>query len=164
MHHLHFGFSYIGLLFLLMLFIPNLIWVKFKPINYDKEAESENKVFLFLERTGEVLVTSLVLVFDDFNIKSIEYWSLFLLFAFIIMVLYELYWLRYFLSKRTMNDFYCRFLGIPIPGATLPVLAFILLSLYGKNIFLFLATILLGIGHIGIHIGHYKRMKKSSTA
>ena len=28
---MHFGFSYIGLIFLLMLFIPNFFWTKNKP-------------------------------------------------------------------------------------------------------------------------------------
>ena len=30
----HFGFSYEGLLYLLMLFIPNIIWTKYKPEGY----------------------------------------------------------------------------------------------------------------------------------
>lgn len=162
MQHLHFGFSYIGLIFLLMLFIPNIIWAKFKPQNYDTIAEKENKIFVWLERIGEVLVTCLVLIFDDFNIKQISYWSLFLLFAFLLMVLYEIYWIRYFKSKRRLQDFYRSILGIPVAGATLPVLAMLLLSIYGKNIFLLVSVILLGIGHIGIHLQHYKDLKESS--
>lgn len=164
MHHLHFGFSYIGLLFLLLLFIPNILWTKYKPEGYEKEVQNENKILLWLERIGEVLVTGIVLIFDDFNVKQFELWSLFLVFAVAIMFLYEFYWVRYFLNKRTLKDFYCRMIGIPVPGATLPVLAFILLSLYGKNIFLLLATMILGIGHIGIHLCHYKRIKESSLA
>lgn len=27
----HFGFSYVGLIYLLMLFVPNIIWTKCKP-------------------------------------------------------------------------------------------------------------------------------------
>ncbi len=34
----HFGFSYIGLIFLLSLFIPNLIWTRKKPQGYTAEA------------------------------------------------------------------------------------------------------------------------------
>ncbi|MDE7384649.1 MAG: hypothetical protein K2M84_02705, partial [Anaeroplasmataceae bacterium] len=89
MQHLHFGFSYIGLIFLLMLFIPNIIWAKFKPQNYETVVSKENKILIWFERIGEVLVSCLVLIFDDFNIKEITYWSLFLLFAFLIMILYE---------------------------------------------------------------------------
>lgn len=102
----------------------------------------------------------LVLIFDDFNIKQISFWSLFLLFAFLLMLLYEIYWIRYFKSERELQDFYRSILGIPVAGATLPVLAMLLLSIYGKNIFLLASVILLGIGHIGIHLQHYSDLKK----
>lgn len=76
------------------------------------------------------------------------------------MILYEIYWIRYFKSKKTMKDFYSSLLGVPVAGATLPVLAFLLLGIYGKNIFLIIATIVLGIGHIGIHINHKKEVER----
>ncbi|MDE7161144.1 MAG: hypothetical protein K2N65_00125 [Anaeroplasmataceae bacterium] len=158
MQHLHLGFSYLGLIFLCMLFIPNMIWSKYKPIGYEKIAANENKLLLWLERIGEVAVTVLVLIFEDFNIQRITLWSLFLLFSFLLMICYELYWIRYFKSKRTLKDFYSSFLFIPVAGATLPVIAFLLLSIYGKNIFLLAATVLLGIGHIGIHLQHKKEI------
>lgn len=162
MQHIHFGFSYIGVLFLLMLFIPNIIWIKFKPLDYEKDKIKENKVFQWFERIGEVLVTCCALIFDDFNIKKISYWTLFLLFAFLVMLLYELYWIKYFKSERTLKDFYRSLFGIPLAGATLPILAMMLLSIYGKNIFLMSSTFLLGIGHIGIHYQHYRYLKQTS--
>lgn len=158
---LHFGFSYIGLIYLLMLFIPNMIWAKNQPKDYEKYVVNENKVLLALERTGEVLVCCLVLIFSDFNIKRISLWSLWLFVSFLLMVLYECYWIRYFKSARTMVDFYSSFCGIPLAGATLPVLAFFLLGIYGKNVFLLVGTVILGIGHIGIHYNHKKEITSS---
>ena len=38
------GFSYIGLLYLLMLFIPNLFWTKHQPTGYEKYAVRENRI------------------------------------------------------------------------------------------------------------------------
>ncbi len=152
------GFSYVGLIFLLMLIIPNIIWSKNKPKDYDKYVKNENKILLFLERIGEVLVTCLVLIFSDFNINKITNWSIILLISFIIMILYELYWIKYFKSDKTMASMYSSFLKIPVAGATLPVISFLLLGLYGKNIFLIIATIILGIGHIGIHLNHCKEI------
>ena len=55
-----------------------------------------------------------------------------------------------------MKDQYSSILGVPVAGATLPVLAFLLLGIYGKNVFLIVSTIILGIGHIGIHLNHKK--------
>lgn len=68
-----FGFSYIGLIFLLMLIIPNIIWSKNKPKDYYKYLKNENKVLLLFERIGEMLVTCLSLIFSDFNISKKNY-------------------------------------------------------------------------------------------
>ena len=38
------------------------------------------------------------------------------------------------------------------------VLAFLLLAIYGKNIVLGIAVLILGIGHIGIHLMHRKEI------
>jgi hypothetical protein len=157
---MNFGFSYIGLLFLLMLMIPNIIWSKKKPKDYDKYAENENKLLLVFERIGEIAVTCISLIFSDFNINKPSAWSIVLLVAFLLMILYEIYWIRYFKSEKTMKDMYSSILGIPVAGATLPVLAFILLGAYGKNLPLIISTLILGIGHIGIHIKHKKESDK----
>ena len=149
---MNFGFSYVGLIYLLMLYIPNIIC-------YNKYVKNENKILLCFERIGEVLVTFLAVIFTDFNINKISYWSIILLISFLMMVLYEIYWARYFKSNKTMKDMYSSILGIPVAGATLPVLAFLLLGIYGKNIFLIIAIIILGIGHIGIHLNHKKEIK-----
>ncbi len=148
----HFGFSYMGLIFLLMLFIPNILWTKRMPQGYT--SENENKILLLLERTGEVLTCCCALIFSDFNIHSWTAWSWWLVAAVVLMILYELWWARYFRSERKLNDFYSGFLGIPLAGATLPVFAFILLGVYGKVIWLIISAVILGVGHIGIHVQH----------
>jgi hypothetical protein len=116
-------------------------------------------VLLTLERIGEVLVSCAALIFSDFNIRRWSGWSWWLAAAFALMVLYEIYWIRYFRSGKTMKDFYSSILGIPVAGATLPVLAFCLMGIYGKNILLGVAVIILGIGHIGIHLIHKKEIE-----
>ena len=152
----HFGFSYIGLIFLMLLFIPNIIWTRKKTQGYI--LEDENKVLLFFEKSGEVLTTVFALVFDDFNFHSWSNWTWWLIAAFVLMLLYELWWIRYFQSEQKLSDFYSSFLGVPLAGATLPVISFFLLGIYGKVIWLIVATIILGIGHIGIHMQHSKEL------
>ena len=153
----HFGFSYIGLIFLLMLYIPNIVWATKKPQRYTPE--KEKKVLVLFERTGEVLTTMCALVFDDFNLHSWSNWTWWIISAFVLMVLYELWWIRYFKSERKLSDFYSSILGIPLAGATLPVISFILLGIYGKVIWLIIAATILGVGHIGIHVQHSKVIK-----
>lgn len=146
------GVSYIGLLFLLMLFIPNIMWAKRKPQGYT--SEKENKILRFFERVGEVLICCCSLVFSDFNIHEWTLWSLWLIAALILMLMYEAWWVRYFRSERRLSDFYSSFLGVPIAGAVLPVIAFFMLGIYGRVVCMLIATLILGIGHIGIHIQH----------
>lgn len=160
---MHFGFSYVGLIYLVMLTLPNIIWTKNQPKGYDKYIGNENKVLLALERAGEASASCAVLVFSDFNIKPWSNWTWLLAASFVLMVLYEIYWVRYFKSEKTMRDFYSSLLGIPAAGATLPVMAFMLLAVYGRNIVLATAVFILGIGHIGIHLMHRKELETEES-
>ena len=150
---MNFGFSYVGLIFLIMLMLPNIAWTKNQPKDYEKYVVNENKVLLALERIGEVLVSCAALIFSDFNFRPWSSRSWWLVLSFALMVLYEIYWIRYFRSKKTMEDFYSSILGIPVAGATLPVLAFLSLAVYVG-----VAVLILGIGHIGIHLIHKKEI------
>lgn len=159
---MHLGFSYVGALYLAMLFVPNLLWTRHKPQGYEQYAAHENKLLLALERAGEFLVCPLVLIFSDFDLpaQGLSGWCVWLALSFGLMLLYEVFWLRYFRSGHTMRDFYGSLLGIPVAGATLPVAAFLLLAVYGKNPLLFTAAALLGVGHIGIHLQHRKELRQ----
>ena len=157
---MEFGFSYIGLIYLLMLFIPNIIWSKTRPVDYDLYAKDENRFLALMERIGEISVSCVVLIFSDFNLRPWTNWSWWLVVSFICMVLYEMYWIGYFRSERRMRDQYCSLLGIPVAGATMPVIAFMLLAIYGQNPILGIAVMILGIGHIGIHLMHAKECRE----
>ena len=153
-----FGFSYVGLLFLMMLFIPNILWAKRQPTGYTPEGEK--KFLLLFERTGEALTTCCALVFSDFNLRPWSAWSLWLAAALALMVLYEIWWVRYFHSPRELSDFYSSILGIPLAGATLPVAAFFLLGIYGRVGVMLIAAAILGVGHIGIHLQHRMELQR----
>lgn len=154
----HLGFSYVGALYLIMLFVPNILWARSRPAGYS--AEGESPVLQGLERIGEALVTGCALVFQDFNLRPWTPWSLWLGASFLAMLLYELWWVRYFRGPKTLEDFYGSLLGIPVPGAVLPVAAFFLLSVYGRVIWMAGAVVVLGIGHIGIHLCHRREVMK----
>ena len=81
-----FGFSYIGVIWLIMLFVPNMIWTKNKPQDYEKYTEGENKVLLALERIGQFIVTPVALIFSDFNFKGWNFWVVMLLISFFLRV------------------------------------------------------------------------------
>lgn len=147
-----------GLIYFVLLMLPNVIWTKNQPKDYEKYVGNENRVLLVLERAGEVLVSCVALVFSDFNLKSWSEWSWWFVASAACMALYEMFWVRYFRSKKTMQDFYSSLFGIPVAGATLPVAAFMLLAVYGKNAVLAAAVLILGVGHTGIHLMHRREI------
>ena len=136
----------------MMLVVPNILWGKYPPKGYE-DYPDENKLLLILERIGEVLV-----VFFSLFCGVKFSFNLILLIMMFLMILYEIYWLRYFTSSRTMQDMYGDFCLIPLPGATLPVIASLLLGICADNIFLIVSSIILGIGHIGIHLQHKREL------
>ena len=161
------GFSITGLVFFLMLTIPNMIWARReKPVGYEEAAAKENMFLLLMERAGEVCVTAALFVFPALNpnIRKLPeglYFDIKIIFwilAFVLMILYECYWIRYFRSEGTMKDFYSSFAGFPVAGASLPVIAAILLGIYSGNMLFLAASIILGIGHIGIHAMHKREI------
>lgn len=156
-----FGFSYVGAVFLLCLLVPNLLWTRCRPRDYAPSGES--RPLLAMERTGQVWVTCAALVFQDFNLRPWTPWSWWLIGAAALMVLYELWWLRYFRSEHTMADFTSGLLGVPVAGAALPVAAFFLLGIYGRAVWMLPGVTVLGIGHIGIHLRHRREIRKETN-
>lgn len=146
---MNFEFSFLGAILLLMLFIPNIIWNSYQPAEYS--SKGENKILVILEKIGQVL-TSI------FSLFCGNEFSWLVLISVILMILYEIYWIRYFKSNMTLKDMYGNLGIILIPGAILPVLAFLFLGIASKNIFLIASSIILGIGHVGIHYNHRKEL------
>lgn len=137
------------------LLVPNLFWAKHQPIGYD--SMHENKILLMFERIGQILTSCFAII----SFQEVIYHSIvFLVISIIAMLFYEGYWVKYFKSPKTIADFYTSFLGMPLAGATYPIIAFLCLSISLQNIFLVISTILLGIGHIGIHYQHFKEIEK----
>lgn len=153
------GFSYIGAVFLLALFVPNTVWA-LTATSEDRDPGFENRVLRWLERAGQVLTTAAALGFTDTNLRAWTPWSGWLAAAAVLMVGYEAAWIRYFACGRKARDFYRTLAGVPLPLSTLPVGAFMLLGLYGRLWPLMAATIVLGIGHIGIHAQHYRQLAR----
>ena len=149
-----------GLFYLILLLLPNLIWAKNKPEGY--ESQSESRILAVFERVGQVCVTCCAVIFSDFNLRPWSPWSLWLAASLLLMALYEAFWVHYFRSPKTQRDFYSSLLGVPVAGATLPVLAFLLLGIYGKVVWMILSTIVLGVGHIGIHLQRLRRLEAST--
>lgn len=156
---MEFGFSWVGVIFLLMLFVPNIIWSRNRPLVYDALAHSESPVLLALERIGEVAACVTVVVFvcpQGFSMP----WLLWLFGALLLMLLYEVAWARYFKSGAELMAMYAPLGFIPVPLTSPPVLALLLLGIWYLSPFTIFAAIILGIDHIGIHLSHLHQLQR----
>ncbi|MBQ5973440.1 MAG: hypothetical protein IJL69_04500 [Oscillospiraceae bacterium] len=161
------GLSVVGPVFLVLLFAPNILWaIRKKPEGYAEAARRENRLLALLERVGEVAVTAALLLFKNLDpvvlrLSGGTFFSMrlsFLALSLALMLLYEGYWIRYFRSPGTLRDFYSSFAGFPVAGATLPVIAALLLGIYAGNWILIGASLVLAVGHIGIHLAHRREL------
>lgn len=139
-----------------MFTVPNLLWLRGQPVWHSTGRES--KTLVFFERVGQVAVTGTALLLLG-DLQPWSAWSLWLGGAAGLMLLYEIWWARYFRGGRTPRDFYGDFLGIPVAGASLPAAAFLLLGFYGLCLPLIASAVVFGAGHIGIHLAHRREQK-----
>ena len=154
---MQFGFSIPGVVFLAMLFVPNILWARHQPKGYAELSKNENRILLVLERMGEVATTCAAVIFvcpQGFAMP----WLLWLVAAFALMFLYETAWARYFRGGGELFDMYAPLGPIPVPIASLPVAAFILLGIWCQSPITVAAAAILGVGHIGIHLGHLREI------
>ena len=150
------GFSVVGVLFLVMLFIPNIRWAKNQPRGYDELSKRENKVLLAFERAGEVACSIAAVAFVCPRGFSLP-WLLWLLASFALMILYEFAWTRFF-KTNDLVAMYSPLGPIPVPLASLPVAGILLLGVWQQSPVTVAASIVLGIGHIGIHLEHLREL------
>ena len=69
------GFSYIGLIYLLMLFLPNIVWTKYKPDHYEEYAKKENAKVVMISAKIEEELSALdaedrKMFLDDLGVKE----------------------------------------------------------------------------------------------
>ena len=154
---MRFGFSIAGVVFLAMLFIPNIKWAKSQPLGYEELSRRENRTLLMFERAGQVLATCSSVVFvcpQGFSLP----WLLWLIVAFLLMLLYEAAWTRYFKGEERLDGMYQPLGPIPVPIASLPVAALALLGIWYQSPITVIAALILGIGHVGIHLEHLREL------
>lgn len=151
---LRFGFSWMGLLYLACLFIPNILFTKHMPPDFAGVSAREPAGLLAAERVGQAAVCVLVLFTRDLRPEPWSSWSWWLIAGWVLMALYDLCWWRYLAGPASSEAMYSPFLGVPVPLAVLPVAAVLLFGVYARSLWLILAGTVLGVGHIGIHLFH----------
>lgn len=110
---------------------------------------------------GQVLTTCTSLIFVCPGGASFP-WVLVLIAAALLMILYEIAWVRYFRDGEKLDGMYQLRGPVPVPIASLPVAAFALLGIWHKSPLAAISAIIIAVGHIGIHLGHLHERKDGS--
>ena len=138
---MQYGFSYMGFLFLFFLMAPSFYWANLP--GYSQYRSHKKWVFAALDRAGLTAMFPITLIFKNYDYQGMDLYLIFLILAWLFMILYYVHWIRC-----------CRHHCTPIslgklPLTLLPVLSMLFLSIYGRSLWLFLAAAVYGIGHVG---------------
>ena len=155
------GFSAAGLFFVIMLFVPGFIRTKIvEHEGHEESPRSDSQALLLLDHCGEIALIISLLVFPSVNLHIrilpegiYSDWRIIMwVAAFVLVILYECYWIKFFRSPKTIKDLCSSFAGYPLAGATLPFMVALLLGLYSLNIIIVVCSVIFGIGRIGNYI------------
>lgn len=153
------GFSVIGTLIAIAIFIPNLLIIKFPPNNAPKDLKDVGVIFTILERVGQVgCIVILVISRENFEKLTIDIWAVFMGLC---IIIYYFLWTRYVVKGQEYKLLWKPLGFIPIPMAVFPVGAFLFAAALGKSIWLGILVIFLGIGHFANSWHSYKELKKN---
>jgi hypothetical protein len=144
------GFSLVGTLIGVVLMLPSvLFFALFPPANAATSAAASAPFILtMLERVGQAgCLAVLVLSRSGYQHRHLDVWAILMMLC---IVLYYCAWIRYVLNGRELIWLGKSLMGIPIPLAVLPICAFGFAALWGRSVWLGIATVILAAGHIPI--------------
>ena len=116
------SFSLPALFIILIILLPNLLFVLYPPVNKPEDIPEENKWISLLEHGGQILF---FIVFLFLPVTPLANRNPMLAFFMIFCtVIYYALWIRYMTKKQAFSALFETVLGIPIPMALFPILAF----------------------------------------
>lgn len=153
------GFSLIGTVIGVLLFLPSVfVFIKFPPKNVIKGTKKEPILLTGIERVGQATcLVSLAISKDFFIMSNINIWMILMSIS---IIIYWGLWMRYIVKGQDSCWMWKPFFFIPIPLAVFPVCAFGFAALWGKCIWLGIATVILAIGHLSISWNGYRQANK----
>lgn len=139
------GFSIPGLIVAAIIFAPNLLMLLFPPKEVPAGLKDAGIFYTVLERVGQIGCIVLLCLAVDFSIFPVTVWVILLIAC---IAMYWGLWLRYVLRGQAFSLLFRPLGFLPIPMAVFPVLAFTFAAVAGRSLWMGIAAVLLGIGHL----------------
>lgn len=148
------NFSFIGLIIVVLSLLPSIIMAFLPPTNV---IETKGKIALSVfETIGRIAVIAILLFSKKSFDRKTDIWFILMC---IFGLLYYIGWIRYFFFGRTFDLLYKPLWFIPVPLAIFPIMAFAFAAIWGRNIPLGIAVIIMAIGHIPQSFMYYNQIK-----
>jgi hypothetical protein len=140
------SFSIPALIVLLVILIPNLLFLVFPPKDMPGQLKNGGVLLNIMEQGGRILFF-VIFPFTARTTAPVGF-SLYLCLAILFAFLYELLWLRYFHNQRAFRCLFGPVLGIPVPMALFPILSFAFAAGWLSAYWALIPLAAFGIGHI----------------
>ncbi len=154
--------SYSGVLLIVSILLPNLVFFLFPPKNSTEKQVTKSKfwkVLEFIENISRfaVLILPIFCKIEIHSNVNIIISSLMLISLFFYYFLY----LKYFMNKREFSLLFTPYYFIPVPLAVFPVLCFIFYALLIKSVLFSIFVFIFAISHILISYNEYIQLTKN---
>jgi hypothetical protein len=142
----------LGGIITLMVLLPNLLAVFFPPtvklIDDQQQNDTLLQIMTVVERIGQA-GSFVIPFFYRLSLDSVMD-AVALTIMICTLALYYATWIRYLVLGREEALFNRSLLGIPLPMAVMPVIYFLSASVLLGSVWLMLAAVMLGVGHISV--------------
>lgn len=139
------GFSYIGLIVVCVILLPNLLFMAFPPQNVPLGLKGGNILLTVMERAGQVgFIIIPIISYSYFSGIAFNIFTGIMIFS---AIMYYGLWIRYFVRGR---EFYLLFkpLGvIPVPMAVFPIIYMLFSAIWLRHMWLGAAAVIFAVGH-----------------
>lgn len=152
------GVHYKGILVVLLLLLPNILFCIFPPQNTIKNTSSVPVFFTIIEQIGRIACFIVPIVFGK---KIAEQKNSYLVILMVVcLLIYYICWILYFANGREYYDLFKPLGFIPIPMAIFPLMYLLLLGIWVKSPIFITPAILFSIGHIVVSWNTYMQLLK----
>jgi len=150
----------LGGIITLMVLLPNLLAVFFPPttkLTVDPQPNPRLQIMTAIERIGQV-GSYVIPFFHQLTLAGVmDVVALAIMIG--ALALYYAGWIRYLVLGRAEELFYRSLLGTPLPMAVMPVIYFLSASVLLGSVWLMLAAVMLGMGHISVTWLHSRNIE-----